>query len=124
MLAGPLGDFNSVTAGADQVWPWSVDSKPYWAPWSVRLQENSVPSARSTTPGSCRPLPLRTGSAHQLADSCQVRPSSSEWIHRVMARASQDLLDSGSLPRERWKPSGTISRPFDVWMTRSLLSTK
>lgn len=78
MLAGPSGETSSVGSGGVHVRPPSVERKPNCDPWSVRLHEKSDPSAVSTTPGSCKPLPLGFGIAHHEFASVQVTPSSSE----------------------------------------------
>ena len=91
MLAGDVGERSAVGAGADQVLPSSSENMPYCAPWSVRAQQKSRPSASWTTPGSCSPEVERTGIAHQSADSRQVAPSSSDRYQSATARRSKEL---------------------------------
>src|SRR5689334_19952082 len=116
MLAGEVGDFSSVSTGADQVLPPSADSRPYCAPIAVRHQLNNRPPSSSTTPGSCKPAPVAFGAAHQVPASRQLAPSSSERYHMAMPRESKEPALFGSPVRERWNATGTMRRPALVWI--------
>src|SRR5262245_33189865 len=101
MLAGEVGDFSSVSTGADHVLPPSVDSSPYCAPIAVRHQLINRPPSSSTPPGSCNPAPVAFGAAHHVPDSRHVAPSSTERYHIAIPRESNDAALFGSPVRER-----------------------
>src|ERR1035438_8442795 len=90
MLAGERGDLSGVAAKGGHERPALVETHPHCAPRSVRAQLSTLPSANSTTPGSCRPLWLTTGSAHQSFASRQLRPSSSDKYQSARARGSNE----------------------------------